>query len=364
MANTRRLSRILDSTRQFWDVENVRPDVRREFRKVVVCRTMTLGAEVYASESGEERIVPHTCKSRMCPSCGQRQNLQWLRERSTDLPEIPYSHIVLTMPDHFWPIFQANRHLLQDLPTLGAAVIQRWVRRKYGARLLMTVMPHTFGRDLKFNCHLHVMVSQGGLTEDGRWVSRLHINMNAMMRMWRYAVIALLRAAYRRGVLVTSLKTRVFARLLDAQYQRVWHVYCGNMRSKWQVLRYAGRYVRRPPLAEHRIQYADAGEVRFLTKDLKTQKTVETNYSSRGFIERLSHHVPDRYIHQVRYFGLLAPRAKGKLHDLVFEILGQQRRGKPKRLPWAESLEICFGTNPLMDSNGHQMRWVGRISPR
>jgi hypothetical protein len=62
----------------------------------------------------------------MCPSCGQRSNDRWVRERIADLPEIPYVHVVLTMPDVLWPVFKDNRHLLHDLPVLGAKVIERW----------------------------------------------------------------------------------------------------------------------------------------------------------------------------------------------------------------------------------------------
>ena len=102
------------------------------------------------------------------------------------------------------------------------------------------------------------------------------------------------------------------------------------MRSKGQVLRYAGRYVRRPPIAEHRILEAGPETVRFLTNDLKTRSTIETCYSVPEFIERLSHQVPDRYVNNIRYFGLLAPRTKGRLYDFLFHLLGQQRRPKPK----------------------------------
>ena len=249
MANTLRLSNILENTRPYWDREDSRPEVIQEFQKVIACRTLALGAEVFASDTGEEKVVPHICKSRMCASCGHRQNLQWLRERWADLPEIPYSHVVLTMPDHFWPVFRDNRHLLNDLPALGAAVVQQWVRQRYGAKLLTAVVPHTFGRDLKFNCHLHLMVSQGGLDREEQWMPKLPIAMPAIMKMWRYAVVTLLREAHRQGVLTTGMGPEEFARLLDTQYRRWWHVYCAPMRTKGQILRYAGRYVRRPPLA-------------------------------------------------------------------------------------------------------------------
>jgi hypothetical protein len=63
------------------------------------------------------------------------------------------------MPDVCWPIFRQNRHLLYDLPAIGAEVIQQWAKDRYGARLIIVVVMHTFARDLNFNCHLHVLVS-------------------------------------------------------------------------------------------------------------------------------------------------------------------------------------------------------------
>ena len=54
------------------------------------------------------------------------------------------------MPEVLWPLFQRNRHLLHDLPILGAQVLQQWARQKYGIRLMIVVIPHTFGRHLKW----------------------------------------------------------------------------------------------------------------------------------------------------------------------------------------------------------------------
>ena len=72
-------------------------------------------------------------------------------------------------------------------------------------RLIILVIPHTFGRHLNFNCHLHVLVSEGGLDADGTAWRRAPLDRKALMPMWRYAVITYLRAAYRMGVLKTDL---------------------------------------------------------------------------------------------------------------------------------------------------------------
>jgi hypothetical protein len=68
------------------------------------------------------------------------------------------------------------------LPALAAAVIQQWVKTTYGVRVLILVVPHTFGRHLNFNVHLHIMVSAGGLREsDGRWIAPLHFDRRTLM---------------------------------------------------------------------------------------------------------------------------------------------------------------------------------------
>jgi len=354
---------ILRSTEQYWNNSDTRPAVRENFKKVVQCRTEALGAEVYVSD-GQEKTVFHTCKSRACPSCGYRATQLWQGDQWTDLPDIPYAGIVLTMPDALWQIFQKNRHLLHDLPVLGAAVIQQWAKVQYGARVLIMVFPHTFGRRLNFNPHLHLMASSVGLSaSDNRVTEKVHFDKKALMRIWRYAVITYLRAALTKGLLSSEL-TRVEAGgLLRSQYERWWNVHVARLVSKSHFLRYAGRYVRRPPIAQHRFTAVTEQHVEFLTKDLKEKRVVQTRYSLSEFVEKLAEHVPDHYRHAIRYFGLWAPRSKGQAAAALFLLLGQKRRHRPRRLKWANSIRKSFGTDPLIDRHGHRMRWCRRLKP-
>ena len=358
------LKRILALGRPHWDCPETRPAVREALRKVLDCGTAALGAEVFASAQAT-RVVYHTCKSRACPSCGYRATTLWQREQWRELPDIPYNHVTFTMPAVLWPIFQHNRHLLHDLPVLGAKVIEQWARRTYGVRLMIMVIPHTFGRHLNFNCHLHVLVSAGGLKDDGSgWRKRAPLNRKALMPMWRYAVITYLREAYRMGVLKTDRTGPQLATLLRQQYERWWNIHIQRFQRKRQFLGYVGRYARRPPIAQHRYRHIGRDEIRFVTKDTRTQQPVMTRYTTADFLATLADHVPDRYRHTIRYFGLLAPRTKARTHDTVFALLGQARQGKPRRLSWAASLKKSFGVDPLLDSRGERMRWIGRLKPR
>lgn len=357
------LKQILAATRAHWDRPQIRPAVRRNFEKVLNCRTPALGAEVFASET-EEKLVYHTCKSRACPSCGHRATLLWQREQDAALPDGPYVGINFTMPNVLWPIFQRNRRLLHDLAALGAAVIQQWVKARYGVRVLIMVVPHSFGRHLNFNSHLHILVSAGGLEEvEGRWIFPLHYDKNALMHMWRFAVITYLRGALEARLFPSDLDAEGLKADLKKQYERWWNIDIAHFKSKVQFLRYAGRYARRPPIAQRRFLKITAQEIEFLTKDLKQKRVVITRYPREKFVEALADHVPDHYRHTIRYFGLLAPRSKCCTSAAVFALLGQQKRPRPLRLSWANSLRKHFGVDPLVDRNGQSLRWTGRQRP-
>jgi hypothetical protein len=268
------------------------------------------------------------------------------------------------MPDVLWPLFQEHRHLLRDLPVLGAEVLQQIARRKYGTRLFVIAMPHTFGRHLNFNAHLHLLVSQGGLTADATgWQNRCDVPVDRVMRMWRYAVVSYLREAARAGLLQGRRTLNDVLTLLAQQEARHWVVNIQRFQNKSHVLAYAGRYARRPPIAQHRLRHVDHESVRFVTKDSRTKQLVSDTWLTRAFLAALADHLPDRYRHNIRYFGLLAPRVKPEHHVRVFALLGQQRRAKPPRQSWAASIERAFGRNPLTDSAGNQMQWCRHLRP-
>jgi hypothetical protein len=268
------------------------------------------------------------------------------------------------MPDVLWPIFRQNRHLLHDLPALAASVIQQFAQGDHQAKATVLVMPHTFGRHLNFNVHLHIMVSTGGLREsDGRWIKSLGFDRENLMRMWRYAVITYLQAALKTG-LITSDKTTLELRdILTTQYERWWNVHLDSIGSKWHFLRYVARYVRRPPIAQYRFTKITNEEVEFSTKDTRLKRIVTTRYTALNFVDALSEHVPDRYNHAIRRFGLLAPRTMNKTSDAVFAILGQKQNPRPRRLNWRSSIHKYFGVDPLTDGRGQTMRWVRRTKP-
>jgi len=357
------LRQILSQTRPHWDRDNARPAVRAAFVKALQCRTPELGAQVYASEN-EERIFYNTCKSRPCSSCGYRQTVQWQRERWAALPDVIYKGVTLTMPRELWPLFQDNPALAKALSAVAATVIRTRVRVTHGLRVGVIAILHTFNGKLEFNSHVHTIATALGLHESsGRWVSSVYYDHAAMMRAWRRAVINLLRAALRAGRLRTNMTNDQVEELLTSKETRPWIIKVQSLKSKAHFLRYAGRYVRRPPIAQRRITYIGERTVTFWYKDKKLGRHLQVQCSPEEFVDRWAQHLPERYQHAVRSFGLFAPRALGQCSGAIFAILGQERRPRPRPRRWADSLKRDFGYDPLLDSAGKRMKWVRRLAP-
>lgn len=357
------LKRILSLRVPYWDRDETRPAVRWAFCKVSQCHTSALGAEVYASKN-QERIFYHSCKSRSCPSCGNRANVQWIRERWAALPDVRYKGITFTMPDSLWSVFHDNPALAKALPALAAKVIQVRIRAKYGLRVGIIAILHTFNGKLEFNAHVHTMVTAGGLcAATDAWIPSVYYDRDRVMKAWRKAVIALLRTALRAGQLRTNRTIDEMESLLAEQENVWWSIKIQSFESKMPFLRYAGRYVRRPPIAQRRITNIGERTVMFWYKDKKLGRRIYLQLSLEGFIERWAQHIPERYQHAVRSFGLFAPRSIGQTSAAIFVILGQKRRRRPKPLSWPFSVKRDFGRDPLLDDKGDRMRLVRRIAP-
>ena len=358
------LKKILSQMRPYWDRDETRAAVRQAFGKALQCRTAELGAEVYSSEN-EELILYHTCKSRSCSSCGYRATVQWLRERWAALPNEIYRGITFTMPDVLWTLLLDNPHLANALSALAAKIIQSRMSAKYGVRVGISAILHTFNGRLEFNSHVHTMVTGGGLYGfSDTWVSRVYYDRDPLMKAWRKAVIELLRAALQAGQLHTKLTVDQLEKLLTQQEKRWWSIKIQSFEDKGYFLQYAGRYVKRPPIAQRRITRIRERIVTFWAKDKRLRRRVHVQCSQEEFLDRWAQHIPERYQHAVRSFGLFAPRALRRTSAAIFAILGQQRRPRPKPRPWAESVKRDFGHNPLLDHTGKRMKWVRRLAPR
>jgi hypothetical protein len=115
---------------------------------------------------------------------------------------------------------------------------------------------------------VHTMVTSGGLQGSGQWISSVFYHHDSLMKAWRNGILKLLRTASRAGQLRTKMTNDQVMGML-VQEERWWSVKIQSFRSTQHFLKYAGRYIRRPPIAQCRITDATSDSVTFWTKDKK-----------------------------------------------------------------------------------------------
>jgi hypothetical protein len=366
MAAEHPIKQLILDTQEYWDQDSTPAHIREQFHKIIECGTIALGAEVYASAT-ESKIVYHTCKSRFCTSCGQRSTEEWEAGLRATLPNIRYVGITLTMPKEFRPLLQENPHILRAIPAMGAEAIKLWAKARHGVQIIIIVVQQTAGGFLNFVPHLHIMVSDGGLHEsESRWVHNLRYIRKEIMQAWRFALLSLVWKAHEKNSLSSSLSSQELFAILETYHKRAWQIFITRPKSKAYFLKHDGRYVRRPPVAQHRLTRITNDELEYLAKDTRKKNTRKKmfeprRYSLKEFVDILMLHMPRRGEHAMRYFGLLAPRCKAKTWSAIFVLLAQQQSPHPRRLSWRYLRKKTFGIDPLLDSTGQTMHWISHL---
>jgi hypothetical protein len=190
------------------------------------------------------------------------------------------------------------------------------------------------------------------------------VDGDEIMRWWREAITLYLQEVAKLGQLQSALSIDALTAGVISQGRRKWSVDIARFKSKEQLLHYAGRYVRRPPIAQHRFLMVTDLHVEFWTNDRQLKCRVKTRYQIDDFVKALADHTLDHYQHAVRSFELLAPRTIGQMRSVLFLLLGQRRRERPRRLTYRNSILRSFGRDPLLDSQGNEMHRIGRVEPK
>jgi len=246
------------------------------------------------------------------------------------LPKTAWQHITFTMPNTLWRLFDLNRHLLNELSALAALCVTSIAKSKSLLVGLFAAL-HTFGRDLKWNPHIHLSTTTGGINSKDQWQS-LWFKKKSLMKAWKYNVLSLLRTHYRNGSLVLPESLRQvypdytsFNHWLNRLYQKIWIVHCGKpSKNSYHNVNYLGRYIKRPPIAYSRLKHYDGNEVVFNFLNHKTNQHNDFHCSAEEFIRRFIQHIPDKYFRLIRYYGFLANRNRKTKMPIVYAALNQQ----------------------------------------
>lgn len=291
---------------------------RKAMRAIETCRTPVLGGRVDVCEQcGETQVVYHSCRNRHCPTCQSLQQARWIEGRMRRLLPTDYFHVVFTVPDDL-----LNRVILRNrerfFRLLFAAGSQTLLElgadpKRLGAQLGITIVLHTWTRDLRFHAHLHCIVTGGGLRADGkRWLSTPQdflFPVKVLSKLFRGKLLASLDATYQAGKLALDgsceqlRDPKAFGRLRDQLYKTDWVAYAkAPFAGPEQVVRYLGRYTHRVGISNQRLLDLTDEGVLFRTKGDATVRLPPDQ-----FIGRFLQHVLPRGFVKIRHYGLHAP---------------------------------------------------------
>lgn len=167
--------------------------------KTLKCRTESNGFVQYrCDDCGTAYRVCFSCKSRFCPTCGIARAQEAAANAQDRLLNVMHRHLTFSVPAERRPILFADRKLLNlvakaAVQTTLEAVDTRCRKHSLVPGVMATV--HTYGRDLGFHVHVHVLCTEGGLRDDGVWQPVHIFPAQQYRRLWQYHLLKLLRRA-------------------------------------------------------------------------------------------------------------------------------------------------------------------------
>jgi len=88
----------------------IRDVVYKNVKKILQCKTFNLGYSEYECPSCHKNlIVPNTCKSRFCSSCGNKYNESRTISIFSKLFKHPHRHVVFTIPKELRKYFREDK---------------------------------------------------------------------------------------------------------------------------------------------------------------------------------------------------------------------------------------------------------------
>ena len=314
--------------------------IKASINKFLICRDIKAGFIKYTcTECGHYHTIPITCKSRLCPSCGFKYSTTWTQKMINDILNIPHRHILFTIPEELRAFFCYDRTLLSKLAKAVNEVMKyqfhnmhKKIARKFKVPKsspnyftnsdivhygLITVI-HTFGRDLKWNPHIHALVSLGGFTKNFSFKKLDYFHVPSITGQWKYLVLNIIQNGNYPNLKIKNLAQKAVSKLYKEDKRLFFNVGSGDVNSPKGIVKYLGRYFARAPIAEYKITYYDNEKVTFFFNDLaddKKKKYVTMDIDK--FVQQILIHLPPKNFKMINRFGFYGRNITAKLRNIV-----------------------------------------------
>ena len=332
---------------------NIRETVFYNVKRMIKCKTLDLGFDIFKCPNcNKEKFCFHTCKSRICSSCGNKYNNERQTSIFSKLFKFKHRHIVWTIPEELRKYFREDRKRLSLLFKASQIVIESWFHDKYKKQNVTPAfisILHTYGRSLIWNPHIHMILLEGGMNKNG-FITVNFFAYSAFRKIFMKVLLDLLEKEINTTEF-KQLKRQLYRKLKDGFY-----VFSPPSKFKTMdgLIKYVTRYVSRPVMAESRILDYDRTYVTFWYQRHTDNKIVIEKIHAYEFISRIIIHTPDKNQKYIRYYGcynestkLITPKMKE-----IFRI-HNKKSIELKRVinKWRLNIQISFNIDPLKCPN-------------
>lgn len=168
---------------------------------------------------------------------------------------------------------------------------------------------HPFGRDMVFKPHVHIVATNGGYLEDNSFVKLGYVSYDLFHKKWQC-------------ILLSELRKYICQRVIDHGFSRYPKGFAAYIKPDiiWSgrcLVKYLGRYLRHPAIANSRISGYDGKNVTFWFVDHKSEERVFVTKSVFEFIEAIIQHIPDKNFKLIRYYGVYSRKSVGRVKKIV-----------------------------------------------
>ena len=229
---------------------------------------------------------------------------------------------------------------------------------------------HTYGRDLKWNPHVHVLCTEGGMDQNGVYKSVPYINYESLRKSFMKQLLDKMRDSLPKG----SKELAHFKALVSTLYKEDSNGFYVNAppkemknNGKDQVIKYMIRYAGKPAMAQSRIISYDFASktIKYWYQDHKTDEPIEVEEHVFVFIMKLIQHIMEPQFKMVRYYGIYATcdHKHKKTVQLKLRIQNSLKTVHFQPKHYRLSMIDSFGVDPLLCTCGHYMEFVDFYVP-
>lgn len=323
--------------------DQVTADQIAEVEKMLGCGELQNGYSTYIClDCGEQVKVAFSCKSRICSRCGKVHADEWSAKLVGRLFNVVHRHMTFTIASELWTYFAEHPESRELLYEAANATLRAVMQGEPGIVMVL----HPYGKDLKVNYHLHILMTEGGLDEGLEWQAQPYISYSGLRKIWQYELLTRIREKEGSRSATGQLVKQLFAR-----YENGFYVYAEPKVTAAQGIgRYIGRYIRHPAIADTRIVAYDDEQVTYYYEQRFEQgqgsKRVYESVPVLEFIHGVVRHIPPKQFKMVRYYGLYAA-CKAKKIRAKMQAIGKAVGRVIRHLGWRRRIQRDFKRDPL-----------------